>query len=58
MKDLLTYEEFAEKFMDENSDLCSCHTTTMPPCAFCEGAFVKDAYEEYVDEIREENIND
>lgn len=50
----LTFEEFSEKYMDENSHLCQCHNTTMPPCGFCEGAFLKDAYEEYLDEIKEE----
>lgn len=51
----LTFEEFSEEYMDENRDICYCHATTMPPCAFCEGSFLEEAYEDYLEEFEEEN---
>lgn len=50
----MTFEEFSERYSDENIELCICHATTMPPCSFCEGAFLEKAYEEYLDEFEEE----
>lgn len=54
MVEKLTFDEFAEEYTEENNHLCQCHNTTMPPCGFCEGYFLKDAYEEYLEEIEEE----
>lgn len=50
----LTFEEFSEKYFDEGAEHCQCHTTTMPPCGFCEGAYLEDAYEEYLNDFKEE----
>lgn len=47
-KEHLTKEQFAERFMDENSHLCQCHSTLNPPCGFCEGDYINDEYEEYL----------
>lgn len=58
MSERLTLEEFSERYMDENSDQCQCHVTDFPPCMFCEGYALKDAYEEYLENFEEEKSNE
>lgn len=50
----MTFEEFRESYYDENSELCSCNATPTPPCPFCEGYYVQDAYNDYLEEFEEE----
>lgn len=53
----MSFEKFVEEWIERNSDMCQCHTTSMPPCGFCEGGYldqVKAEYEDYLEEFEEE----
>lgn len=53
----MSFDEFVEEWIERNSDMCQCHTTSMPPCGFCEGGYLDQAkaeYEDYLEEFEEE----